>query len=126
MKHLTVSLKLRSGVFECRSLFPEVGKHFLRQKVSEEINDEGNCVGVRWAYFFYPKDLTREPTASTFSSKTKIAPGKEKTLSERGHVITDQAIGSKCPPSKRECFSMNGLPYFIWIMQMEVWPTPHP
>ncbi len=39
-------------------------------------------VGVRWAFVFYPKDVRREPVEYVFISRTSIAPGKEKHLSE--------------------------------------------
>ena len=62
-------------------------------------------VGIKWAYFFDPKDAAREGMSYLFITKTNIAPGKEKLLSE---LLS--RTGSKSPiklPSKqnREGFS---------------------
>lgn len=84
-------------------------------------------VGVRWTYFFYPKDLTREPIAFTFSSKTKIAPGKEKTLSEQGRVITEPGHRIQMPTHKtRMLFNERVAIFHLDYADGSVWPSPQP
>jgi Tfp pilus assembly protein PilF len=93
------------------------------------IQNVGNktIVGVRWAYFFYPKDLTREPTAFTFSTKTKIAPGKEKTLSEQGQVITEPGHRIQMPTHKtRMLFNERVAVFHLDYADGSVWPSPQP
>ena len=93
------------------------------------IQNVGNktIVGVRWAYFFYPKDLTREPTAFTFSSKTKIAPGKEKTLSEQGIGITEPGHRIQMPTHQtRMLFNERVAIFHLDYADGSVWPSPQP
>jgi Flp pilus assembly protein TadD len=47
---------------------------------------------VRWGYFFYPKDPANEVVAYVFLTKTSIAPGKQKSL-------TDSVNGMGLPAS---------------------------
>ena len=93
------------------------------------IQNVGNktIVGVRWAYFFYPKDLTREPTAFAFSSKTKIAPGKEKTLSEQEQVITEPGHRIQMPTKKtRMLFNERVAILHLDYADGSMWPSPQP
>ena len=93
------------------------------------IQNVGNrtIVGVRWAYFFYPKDVTHEPTAFTFSSKTKIAPGKEKTLSEQGLVTTEPGHRIEMPTHKtRILFNERVAILHLDYSDGSVWPSPEP
>jgi len=84
-------------------------------------------VGVRWAYFFYPKDLTREATAFAFNTKTKIAPGKEKTLSEQGFGITEPGHRIQVPTHKtRMLFNERVAIFHLDYADGSVWPTPQP
>jgi Tfp pilus assembly protein PilF len=68
-------------------------KDFMAYKFSVSIRNTGNktIVGVKWAYFFDSKDPAREGLAYLFTSKTEIAPGKEKTL----HDSLGSPTGSK-------------------------------
>src|SRR4030095_388766 len=54
-------------------------KEFIAYKFSISIKNTGSktIVGIKWAYFFDPKDPAREGSAYLFMSKTNIAPGKE-------------------------------------------------
>ncbi len=56
----------------------------LNYKFAAALKNTGNktIVGVQWGYVFYPKDPANEPLAFLFSSKTNIAPGKEKAVSD--------------------------------------------
>ena len=84
-------------------------------------------VGVRWTYFFYPKDVTHEPTAFTFSSKTKIAPGKEKTLSEQGVVTTEPGHRIEMPTKKtRMLFNERVAILHMDYADGSMWPSPQP
>ena len=84
-------------------------------------------VGVRWAYFFYPKDLTREATAFAFNTKTKIAPGKEKTLSEQGFGITEPGHRIQVPTHKtRMLFNERVAIFHLDYADGSVWPSPKP
>jgi hypothetical protein len=56
----------------------------LIYKFSAALKNTGDktIVGVQWAYIFHPKDPAYEPLAYLFSSKTNIAPGKEKAVND--------------------------------------------
>ena len=56
----------------------------LNYKFTTALKNTGNktVVDVQWGYVFYPKDPATEPLAFLFSSKTSIAPGKEKALND--------------------------------------------
>ena len=60
----------------------EKTKDFIAYKFSISVKNTGSktIVGVKWAYFFDPKDAMREGLAYLFTSKTDIPPGKEKAL----------------------------------------------
>ena len=62
----------------------EKGREFIDYKFTISMMNIGNktIVGVKWAYFFDPKDAAREGMSYLFTTKTNIAPGKEKALSE--------------------------------------------
>ena len=94
--------------------------------VIQNVGDK-TIVGVRWTYFFYPKDVTHEPTAFTFSSKTKIAPGKEKTLSEQGLVTTEPGHRIEMPTKKtRMLFNERVAILHLDYADGSVWPSPPP
>ena len=101
----------------------------LEETFTLVIQNVGNktIVGVRWTYFFYPKDVTHEPTAFTFSSKTKIAPGKEKTLSEQGLVTTEPGHRIEMPTKKtRMLFNERVAIFHLDYADGSVWPSPQP
>ena len=81
-----------SGITAAPSTAPSETKEFIAYKFSASIRNTGSktIVGVRWAYFFDPKDAAREGFAYLFTSKTNIPPGKEKTLND--------SLGSKTGP----------------------------
>jgi len=101
----------------------------LEETFALEIQNVGDktIVGVRWTYFFYPKDVTHEATAFTFSSKTKIAPGKEKTLSEQGLVTTEPGHRIEKPTKKtRMLFNERVAIFHLDYADGSVWPSPRP
>jgi Tfp pilus assembly protein PilF len=93
------------------------------------IQNVGNktIVGVKWKYFFYPKDITSEPIAFTFNSKTKIAPGKEKMFSEQGNVITEPGHRIQMPTYKTQMlFNERVAIFHLDYADGTVWPSPQP
>lgn len=63
---------------------PENSRDFMAYKFTMSVKNTGDktIAGVKWAYFFEPKDPAREGLAYLFKSQTNISPGKEKTLNE--------------------------------------------
>lgn len=59
-------------------------RDFMAYKFSVSLKNTGEktIAGVKWAYFFEPKDPAREGLAYRFTTKTNIVPGKEKTLND--------------------------------------------
>jgi Tfp pilus assembly protein PilF len=81
---------------------PENNRDFMAYKFTISIKNTGSksIIGVKWAYFFDPKDPAREGLAYLFMTQTKIEPGKEKTLDDS----LPSKAGSGAPtklPSKR-------------------------
>ena len=74
-------------------------KEFIAYKFSVSIRNRGTktIVGVNWAYFFDPKDAAREGLAYLFTSKTKIPPGKEKTLNDSLNSPRGANVSTKLP-----------------------------
>jgi tetratricopeptide (TPR) repeat protein len=74
-------------------------KEFIAYRFSVSIRNRGTktIVGVKWAYFFDPKDATREGLAYRFTSKTNIPPGKEKTLNDSLNSPTGPKVSTKLP-----------------------------
>ena len=62
----------------------EHAREFIAYKFTVSMRNTGKkkIVGVKWAYFFDPKDPAREGSAYVFATKTNIEPGKEKTLND--------------------------------------------
>ncbi len=73
----------------------------IEDKFSVSLENIGNktIVGVQWGYFFNPKDKAPEAMGLVFSTRTNIAPGKEKNISE----LASASAGSyRAPlPSKK-------------------------
>ncbi len=74
-------------------------KTVLDYKFSAALKNNGSktIVGVQWGYVFNPKDPTEDPLAYVFSSKTNIAPGKEKTLNDSIPARGTPGVGTKLP-----------------------------
>lgn len=74
-------------------------REFMAYKFSVSIKNGGSktIMGVKWAYFFDPKNAAREGLAYLFTSKTNIAPGKEKTLNDSLNSPTGPNVSTKLP-----------------------------
>jgi tetratricopeptide (TPR) repeat protein len=74
-------------------------REFMVYKFSASIRNSGNktIVGVKWAYFFDPKDAAKEGLAYLFTSKTNIPPGKEKSLNESLNSQPGPKVSTKLP-----------------------------
>jgi tetratricopeptide (TPR) repeat protein len=74
----------------------ETTRSFMAYKFTISIKNTGSktIVGVRWAYFFEPKDPAREALAYLFITTTNIPPGKEKTLNDS---LTSSSASMKLP-----------------------------
>ncbi len=72
-------------------------RDFIAYKFTISIRNTGNetIVGVKWAYFFDPKDAAREGLAYLFMTKTNISPGKEKTLNDS--LTSGAGVNAKLP-----------------------------
>ena len=74
-------------------------REFIVCKFSISIKNNGSktIVGVKWAYFFDPKDAAKEGLAYLFTSKTNIPPGKEKTINDSLGSPTGPKASTKLP-----------------------------
>jgi Tfp pilus assembly protein PilF len=74
-------------------------RDFMAYKFTISIKNTGSktIAGVKWAYFFEPKDAAREGLAYLFTTKTNISPGKEKTLNDSLTSGTSQRVSAKLP-----------------------------
>jgi hypothetical protein len=88
-----------SGITAPPSRPPAETKEFIAYKFSVSIRNRGTktIVGVKWAYFFDPKEATREGLAYLFTSKTNISPGKEKTLNDSLNSPRGPNVSTKLP-----------------------------
>ena len=79
-------------------------KEFMAYKFSVSIKNSGSktIVGVKWAYFFDPKDPAKEGLAYLFTSKTNIPPGKEKTLTDSLGSPTGPKVSTKLPSKRNQ------------------------
>ena len=77
----------------------EKTRDFIDYKFSISIKNAGSkaVVGVTWAYFFEPKNASSESLSYLFTSRTSIAPGKEKTLSDSLNGSRGSANSGKLP-----------------------------
>jgi Tfp pilus assembly protein PilF len=77
----------------------EKTRDFIDYKFSISTKNAGSktIVGVTWAYFFEPKNASSESLSYLFTSKTSIAPGKEKTLSDSLNSSRGPANSGKLP-----------------------------
>jgi len=108
---------------------PNASTKVSQEKFTVVIHNIGDktVVGVRWRYYFYPKDLTRQPTSFVFSTKTSIAPGKEKTVSEQGFAPTDPGRRIQMPTQKtRMLFNERVDILHLDYADGSVWPSPRP
>jgi tetratricopeptide (TPR) repeat protein len=77
-------------------------------KFTAVIKNTGNktILAVKWGYFFYPKDPAHEALAYTFTSKTNIAPGKEKSLHDSIPAFAQPSGRANMPTKKtRDLFN---------------------
>ncbi len=65
--------------------------------ISIKSTSSKTIVGVKWAYFFEPKDPAREGLAYLFVTKTNIPPGKEKTLNDSLSSSSGPGAPAKLP-----------------------------
>jgi tetratricopeptide (TPR) repeat protein len=74
-------------------------RDFIAYKFTISIRNTGSgtIVGVKWAYFFEPKDAAREGLVYLFMTKTNISPGKEKTLNDSIPSSTGPGVPAKLP-----------------------------
>ena len=98
-----------SGITAPPARAPSETREFIAYKFSVSIRNTGNktIVGVKWAYFFDPKDAAKEGLAYLFTSKTNIPPGKEKSLNESLNSNPAQRFPLSCPVSTIKRSSMN-------------------
>lgn len=73
-------------------------RDFIDYKFSVTLKNTGSktIVGVRWAYFLEPKNVNSEALSYLFSTKTNVAPGKEKTLTDSLNS-TGRSASTKVP-----------------------------
>lgn len=73
-----------AAVSSSRSPEEQNTRDVIAYKFTVSIKNTGSktIVGVKWAYFFEPKDSAHDGLAYLFTTKTNIPPGKEKTLNE--------------------------------------------
>jgi len=73
-----------SGISAPPRTASENTRDFMAYAFNLSIKNTGSktIVGVKWAYFFDPKDPAREGLAYLFLSKTNLSPGKDKTLND--------------------------------------------
>ena len=88
-----------SGVTAPPRTATENTRDFMAYKFTISIKNIGSkaIVGVKWAYFFDPKDAAREGLAYLFLTKTNIPPGKEKTLNDSITSSTGATVHAKLP-----------------------------
>ena len=89
-----------SGITTTTSRPPEEKtRSFIDYKFSISLKNNGNkaIVGVTWAYFFEPKNPSSESLSYLFTSKTSIAPEKEKTLNESLNSTRGSSNSDKLP-----------------------------
>jgi len=89
-----------SGIVAPPRTATENTKEFMAYTFLLSLKNTGTktIVGVKWAYFFDPKDPAREGLAYLFVTKTNLSPGKEKTLNDS---ITSSIVANAKLPSKR-------------------------
>lgn len=105
------------------------GAKIIQENFNVVIQNIGTktIVGIRWAYFFYPKDKTRDPTSFIFDAKTNIAPGKGKTLSAEGFAPSFPDNRIQVPTQKtRTLFDEQVVALHVDYADGSMWPTPRP
>ena len=89
-----------SGITTTSSRPPgEKTRDFIDYKFSISIKNASSktIVGVTWAYFFESKNVSSESLSYLFTSKSSIAPGKEKTLNDSLNSSRGSANSGKLP-----------------------------
>ena len=79
-------------------------RYFIDYKFTISIRNTGSktIVGVKWAYFFEPKDPAREGLAYLFLTKTNISPGNEKTLNDSIQPSAGAGARAKLPSKRNQ------------------------
>ncbi len=82
-----------SGTAPASSRAPTATVRGIDYKFTAAIKNTGNktIVAVEWAYFFEPKD-PGDTLCYLFTTKTNIAPGKEKTLTDKVSKLNPKTI----------------------------------
>jgi tetratricopeptide (TPR) repeat protein len=77
----------------------ENSRQFMAYKFAISVKNVGSktITGVKWAYFFEPKDPAHEGLAYLFMTKTNIESGKEKTLNDSLGSNTESGTTVKLP-----------------------------
>jgi tetratricopeptide (TPR) repeat protein len=75
-------------------------------KFSVSIRNTGSktIVAIQWAYYFDPKDSAHEGLAYLFTTKTNIAPGKEKNLNDSVSYAANPKVPTKMPSKHSRAF----------------------
>lgn len=83
---------------------PEDSREFMAYRFTLSIKNTGDktIAGVKWAYFFEPKDPAREGLAYLFKSQTNISAGKEKTLNESLAANASAGVTTKLPTKRNQ------------------------
>lgn len=108
---------------------PSADKGVIAETFSVVIRNIGTktIVGVRWAFFFFPKDKTRDPTSFAFDTKTNIVTGKEKALIEQGFAPSDPGHRIQMPTQKtRMLFDERVVILHLEYADGSRWPNPRP
>ena len=79
-------------------------REFIVYKFSISLKNTGSktIVSVKWAYFFEPKDMSREGLSYLFITKTNIPPGKDKTLNDSLNPSGGPKISTKLPSKRNQ------------------------
>ena len=88
-----------SGISAPPRTSTENTRDFIAYKFTISIKNTGSetIVGVKWAYFFDPKDAAREGLAYVFVTKVNLPPGKEKTLNDSLTSHPGPGVSAKLP-----------------------------
>ena len=83
---------------------PENTHDFIAYKFAISIKNTGDktIAGVKWAYFFEPKDPAHEGMAYLFMTQTNISPGKEKTLNDMLGTKSGTGVNAKLPSKRNQ------------------------
>lgn len=88
-----------SGITTTSRPSEERTRDFIDYKFSVSLKNVGTktITGVTWAYFFEPKNVSGENLSYLFTTKTSLAPGKEKTLTDSLNSSRTASTSGKLP-----------------------------